>query len=68
MDDSSLRQTLRSLFTSQKLAVLASTGDDKPYCSLMAFAVSDDLKHIVVATKRHTRKFANMQKHPAFRC
>jgi heme iron utilization protein len=64
MDDASLRQTLRSLLTSQKLAVLASYGDDKPYCSLMAFAVSDDFKHIVVATKRHTRKFANMQKHP----
>jgi Pyridoxamine 5'-phosphate oxidase len=64
MDDSSLRQTLRSLFTSQKLAVLASYGDDQPYCSLMAFAVSDDLKHLVVATKRHTRKFTNIQKHP----
>lgn len=64
MDDASLRQTLRSVFTSQKLAVLASYGDDKPYCSLMAFAVSDDLKYIVVATKRHTKKFANMQQHP----
>jgi hypothetical protein len=64
MDDASLRQTLRSLFTSQKLAVLASYGDDKPYCSLMAFAVSDDLKHLVVATKRHTRKYANTQAHP----
>ena len=64
MDDTSLRQTLRSLFTSQKLAVLASYGDNKPYCSLMAFAVSDDLKHLVVATKRHTRKFANIQTHP----
>jgi hypothetical protein len=37
MDDASLGQTLRSLSTSQKLAVLASYGDDKPYCSLMAF-------------------------------
>jgi general stress protein 26 len=64
MDVASLRQTLRSLFTSQKLAVLATYGDDQPYCSLMAFAVSDDLKYLIVATKRHTRKFANLQQHP----
>lgn len=64
MDDSSLRTALRSLLTSQKLAVLATSADDQPYCSLMAFAVSDDLKHLIVATKRQTRKFRNMQKHP----
>ena len=64
MDDASLRLTLRGLFTSQKLAVLATYGIDQPYCSLMAFAVSDDLKHIIVATKRHTHKSANIQQHP----
>ncbi len=64
MDDASLRLTLRGLFTSQKLAVLATYGIDQPYCSLMAFAVSDDLKHIIVATKRHTHKYANIQQHP----
>jgi heme iron utilization protein len=64
MDDAALRQTLRSLFTSQRLAVLATYGDAQPYCSLMAFAVSDDLKHLIMATKQHTQKFANIQKHP----
>lgn len=64
MDDATLRQTLRSLFTSQKLAVLATYGDNQPYCSLMAFAVSDDLKTFIVATKKYSRKFANIQQHP----
>ena len=64
MNEASLRQTLRSLFSSQKLAVLATYGDDQPYCSLMAFAVSDDLKSIIVATKKHSQKFANIQHHP----
>jgi heme iron utilization protein len=64
MDDASLRQILRGLFTSQKLAVLATYGDDQPYCSLMAFAVSDDLKHIILATKRQTHKYVNIQQHP----
>jgi Pyridoxamine 5'-phosphate oxidase len=65
MNEASLRQTLRALFTSQKLAVLATYGNKQPYCSLMAFAVSDDLKCIVVATKKHSQKFANIQVHPA---
>jgi heme iron utilization protein len=64
MNDASLRQSLRSLFTSQKLAVLATYGEDQPYCSLMAFAVTDDLKYLIAATKRHTRKFANLRQHP----
>ncbi len=64
MENASLRKELLSLLTSQKLAVLASYGDNQPYCSLMAFAVSDDLHYLIVATKRHTRKFANMQQHP----
>lgn len=64
MNDASLRQTLRGLFTSQKLAVLATYGNDQPYCSLMAFAVSNDLQNLIVATRRHTQKYANIRQHP----
>jgi uncharacterized protein YhbP (UPF0306 family) len=64
MNDATLRQTLRSLFTSQKLAVLATYSDGQPYCSLMAFAFTDDLKHLIVTTKRQTHKYANIQQHP----
>lgn len=64
MDDADLRQKLRQLFRSQKLAVLATYGNQQPYCSLMAFAATDDLKHLILATKRETHKFANIQQHP----
>ncbi|MBM4288595.1 MAG: pyridoxamine 5'-phosphate oxidase family protein [Deltaproteobacteria bacterium] len=64
MNDADLKQNVRGLFTSQKLAVLATSGEDQPYCSLMAFAVTDDLKHVIVATKRQTHKYANIQQHP----
>ena len=64
MDESNLRQKLRQLFTSQKLAVLATYGDHQPYCSLMAFAATDDLKYLILTTKRETHKFANIQHHP----
>lgn len=64
MDEVNLRQKLRQLFSSQKLAVLATYGDHQPYCSLMAFAATEDLQHLILATKRETHKFANIQRHP----
>lgn len=54
------RKILRNLFESQKLAVLATQGGGQPYANLMAFAASKDLKKIVIATTRATRKFANL--------
>jgi heme iron utilization protein len=53
--------TLKTLLTSQRLAVLATHSDGQPHASLVGFAVTDDLKHVVFATPRATRKFANLQ-------
>lgn len=52
---------LRELFASQPLAVLSTDGNGHPYASLVAFAVSDDLRRLFFATTRDTRKFANLQ-------
>jgi nitroimidazol reductase NimA-like FMN-containing flavoprotein (pyridoxamine 5'-phosphate oxidase superfamily) len=52
---------LRGLFASQPLAVLSTDGNGHPYASLVAFAVSDDLRRLFFATSRDTRKFANLQ-------
>ena len=61
MDDiPGLKNTIRELFSSQKLAVLSSFGNEQPYASLVAFAATEDLKHIVFATTRSTRKYANL--------
>jgi nitroimidazol reductase NimA-like FMN-containing flavoprotein (pyridoxamine 5'-phosphate oxidase superfamily) len=57
---SELRQILSSLFASQKLAVLSSFGNEQPYASLVAFAFTEDLQHLIFATTRSTRKFANL--------
>jgi nitroimidazol reductase NimA-like FMN-containing flavoprotein (pyridoxamine 5'-phosphate oxidase superfamily) len=54
------RKILRNLFESQKLAVLATHSGGQPYANLMAFAASKNLKRIVIATTRSTRKFANL--------
>ncbi len=48
------------LLAGQELAVLATENSAQPYASLVAFAVSPDLRLVYFATSRDTRKFANM--------
>jgi len=54
-----LRDALAELLASQHLAVLATHRDGQPYCSLVGFAASPDLKGLAFATTRSTRKFEN---------
>ncbi len=56
----SLENKLKELFSSQKLGVLATQQKKIPYTSLIAFACSDDMRHIVFATPKATRKFENI--------
>jgi nitroimidazol reductase NimA-like FMN-containing flavoprotein (pyridoxamine 5'-phosphate oxidase superfamily) len=51
---------LRALFDSQRYAVLATEDRGQPFTSLMAFAVTDDFRHLVMLSDRNTRKFANL--------
>ena len=59
------RQVLSDLLAAQKLAVLATQGDGKPYASLVAFAVTEDLRHMLFTTSRETRKYANLASNPS---
>jgi len=52
---------VRNLFATQKLAVLATQNNGQPYASLVAFVGRDDLKEILFATPKTTRKFANLK-------
>jgi len=61
---SDLRDKISKLLISQSLAVLASQKDDQSYANLVAFAVSDNLKMMIFATSRSTRKFSNIQCNP----
>ena len=53
-------QALRDLLGSQRLAVLATHSANGPYCSLVAFVVTDDLTQLVFATSRNTRKYGRL--------
>lgn len=55
---------IRRVLASQKLGVLATWEPRSPYQSLVAFAVSRDLRHIYFATAVSTRKFANLSRSP----
>jgi nitroimidazol reductase NimA-like FMN-containing flavoprotein (pyridoxamine 5'-phosphate oxidase superfamily) len=61
---SNLRQTLKDVLTTQRFCVLATQGQGQPYGSLVAFAETDDLRQLVFATNRDTRKFSNLISEP----
>ena len=55
-----LSKQIRGLFNSQKFGVLATLEQTHPYLNLVAFAEEDDLKTILFATTRATRKYSNL--------
>ena len=59
-----LRQTLKDVFAAQRFCVLATQGQGQPYGSLVAFAETGDLKQLVFATHRDSRKFSNLISDP----
>ena len=57
-DPQQITLDLKALFASQGLAVLSTHDHGQPYCNLVAFASSEDIRHLVFATTRATRKAA----------
>lgn len=53
-------EILRDLLESQLLGVLGTHHEGEPYTSLVGFASTPDLKHLLFATGRATRKHANL--------
>jgi nitroimidazol reductase NimA-like FMN-containing flavoprotein (pyridoxamine 5'-phosphate oxidase superfamily) len=59
-----IRQEIKNLCSSQKLAVLCTQRDNQPYASLVAFVISNDLKYLYLITPKTTRKFTNLAANP----
>jgi heme iron utilization protein len=55
---------LKTLFDSQRLAVLATQSEGQPHGCLVAFACSNDLKHLFFSTDRGTRKYHDIRINP----
>ncbi len=61
MEMSGHEKLLRDVTSTQYFAVLSTLGEGVPYSNLVSLAVSDDLRSLVFATGRSTRKYVNMQ-------
>lgn len=59
-----LKEFLKNLFSSQRLAVLATQSERQPYGNLVAFVAANDLKYLLFATTRATRKYSNISDNP----
>lgn len=55
-----LAPTLRELLGTQRYAVLGTSGEEGIRLNLMAVAVTDDLRSLIMATERATHKYANL--------
>ena len=60
MGENSAERQIRRMLDQQGVGVLATSQEGSPHACLIAFAASPDLKRIVFATSRSTRKFANI--------
>ena len=54
-------ELLRDLFGTQLLGVLGTQHDGEPYTSLVGFAATPDLRSLLFATGRSTRKRGNLE-------
>jgi len=55
-----LESDVRTLLASQRFAVLSTQEKNHPYMNLVAFAETGDLRTILFATARATRKYGNI--------
>jgi nitroimidazol reductase NimA-like FMN-containing flavoprotein (pyridoxamine 5'-phosphate oxidase superfamily) len=60
-DETSIRKALQRLFAKQRLGCLATSKSERPHTSLVAFAATDDLKAILFATTKSSRKYAYLR-------
>jgi heme iron utilization protein len=59
-DTPEMLDLIRNLLESQRLAVLSTQNHGQPYSNLIAIAATEDLRYLLFATTRATRKYANL--------
>lgn len=64
LSDPDIHSVLTSVLSAQRSGVLGTCFMDIPLCSQMAFAVTEDLRAILVVTPRQSSKFDNMTANP----
>ena len=57
-------EVLRGLFATHEVAVLGTVRQGRPYQNLVAFVATADLRCLLFATDRRTRKYSNLAAGP----
>lgn len=57
-------QKINELISEMDMYVLATSRQDRPYCSLMAYGCGRNGKDIYMVTGRGTKKFSNIMENP----
>ena len=63
--DENIRGKIRALIREQATCVLATASENRPHCSLMAYATNSSCDEIYLMTPNDSRKYQNMCKNPA---
>jgi nitroimidazol reductase NimA-like FMN-containing flavoprotein (pyridoxamine 5'-phosphate oxidase superfamily) len=59
-----IREKIRTLIREQGTCVLATASENRPHCSLMAYASNASCDEIYLMTSNDSRKYQNMCKNP----
>jgi nitroimidazol reductase NimA-like FMN-containing flavoprotein (pyridoxamine 5'-phosphate oxidase superfamily) len=59
-----MHEKIVELIRGQDVCVLATSSENRPHCSLMAYLPSEDCTSFYLVTSRSTKKYANMLRNP----
>lgn len=62
--DPAIHQLLETVLHGQRSGILGTCFMDIPLCSQMAFAITEDLRSLIVVTPRSSTKYDNMTNNP----
>ena len=63
--DEKIRKKIRALIREEFTCVLATASENRPHCSLMAYATNSSCDEIYLMTLTESRKYKNMCENPA---
>jgi nitroimidazol reductase NimA-like FMN-containing flavoprotein (pyridoxamine 5'-phosphate oxidase superfamily) len=55
---------IQALIAQKNICVLATSCDNQPHCSLMAYVADNRCREIYMVTHRHSQKFRNLSNNP----
>ena len=56
---------MKALAREKNICVLATVGDRKPHCSLMAYVTDENCTEIYMVTHKNTHKYKNLMENPS---